>query len=103
MVFFEDELLFVCTSEGTDLQVLGSGGMPCWTPDGESIVFSAYMGKDGADLFAVGRDGTNRRALTDDVGYDLWSEVSPNGKQVAYEKWVDDDFGPCSIWIVDLE
>jgi len=103
VAFSEDGTLFVCTSEGADRQGLGAGGVPCWAPDGESVVFSTGEGMDGPDLFAIDRDGANRRALTDDAAYDMWPETSPDGELVAYEKMADPDVGPVSVWIVDLE
>jgi Tol biopolymer transport system component len=86
VAFGEDGTLFICTAEGEDLRVLGSGGAPCWTPDGETILFSKWEREDGPDLFAIGRDGSNRRALTDDAVYERFAEVSPDGKQAAYTR-----------------
>ncbi len=103
VAYSEDGTLFICTPEGETRQILGSGGGPFWAPDGETILFSTWEGEDGPDLFAIGRDGANRRALTDDAAYDRCPEISRDGTQVAYEKVTDPDFGPFSIWVVDLE
>jgi Tol biopolymer transport system component len=57
--------LWIATAfpDGTGLRRLSRGAHPQWSPDGQRIVFMLDRGMD-ADIWVMGRDGTNRRCLT---------------------------------------
>jgi len=53
-----------------------------WTPDGETIVFSALV-EDRMQLFAIARSGGEPRQLTHDSGSVLLPQVSPDGEWIT--------------------
>jgi len=59
------------------------GFAPAWSPDGETIAFSAIQ--DGnVDVYLVRHDGTGLRRLTNDSAIDVSPAWSPDGKHVVY-------------------
>ncbi len=66
---------------------------PAWSPDGSELAImlaTAYA----TDIFAVGRDGTNARNLTNSGAYDLWPSWSPNGRYLLFVS----DRAQCPSW-----
>jgi Tol biopolymer transport system component len=51
------------TSRGTD-SVLGEEHAPAWSPDGRTIVFVTNRSQRSLELWRVGADGRNERAIT---------------------------------------
>lgn len=77
----------------------GCEEFPAFTPDGRSIVFDATRGHDSVLVVKSLQDGTER-SLTDVRGWDTAAQVSPDGKLVAFQRYVD---GDAATWVVDFE
>jgi WD40 repeat protein len=56
---------------------------PSFSPDGQRIVFSGFVG-GWSDLYVVDRDGANMRQLTNDANADLLPTWSPDGRAIAF-------------------
>ncbi len=65
------------------------------TPDGKSIVFDML-----GDLYVVGIDGGQARALTQDVSWDIQPAISPDGSKIAF---VSDRDGMSNIWVMNID
>ena len=68
-------------------QVTSEGGDPenyaRWMPDGRRLVFSSF--RDGShDIYSVGADGTEERALVTGPKDQFGADVSADGKTLAY-------------------
>lgn len=64
--------------------VLGDDGMPSWSPDGRSIVFTSNRSGSGA-IWVMRADGTNERKIYDRAGTDEFNpRYSPDGRRVAF-------------------
>ena len=76
--------IFNCKLDGSDLNDLGPGAMPSWSPRGSRLAFSKYSPEQG--VWIMSADGQNQR-LIDQEG---WSAIwSPNGRMIAYSRRVD--------------
>ncbi len=87
--------IWIARSDGRDpVQITNFGrhcGSPQWSPDGKWIVFDAYMGNGGWDIWTVGSaGGTPRRLTTGGVTSPGTSNVptfSHDGKWVYYSSY----------------
>ena len=61
---------------------------PSWSPDGEKIVFSKFVGLN-LEIHIMDKDGSNEVQLTNDDAYQNYDAYwSPDGKEIAFEsKW----------------
>ncbi len=92
--------LFVLPAEGGTPRQLTSGsfnhtGIPVWTPDGKSLIFSSNRNEDweheyhNSEIYEVSvKDGTVK-SLTSRKGPDSSPAVSPNGNTIAYLSFKD--------------
>jgi acylaminoacyl-peptidase len=97
--------LFVVPSEGGTPRQITSGaynhrGTPAWTPDGESLLFSANRNEDWdrepreSEIYQVSVQTGEVVQLTGRYGPDHSPVVSPDGKRIAYLGY--DDQHMCS-------
>jgi acylaminoacyl-peptidase len=87
--------LFVLSAEGGSARQLTQGGFEhestaSWSPDGESIFFSADRNEDWelnplrSDIYEVNVKDRSLRRLTDREGPDFNPVISPDGQKIAY-------------------
>ena len=87
---------------------LGEILSPCWSPDGESIAFSALAG-GVTDLFIYDLAHNVLKQMTRDIYGDLQPAWSPDGKKIAFVterfstnlEWVD--MGHYELALLDVE
>lgn len=95
--------IFVCDTDGTNVESICDGSHPAWLPDNRNIVVSR-VSDDGSrftasDLYAVDTTTGNEVLLTGNTDIiALTPAVSPDGKKVAFENAKD-----ASIYIIDLK
>lgn len=101
----------------------GEGTCTCafFHPDGKSIIFaSTHLNPDppapaglggsryrwsypeGMDIFRADLDGGNLKRLTHTKGYNAEGGISPDGKQIVYTSFQDED-GDGEIYIMDID
>ena len=76
-------------SDGSNQVLIGSvdegvPGSPCWTPDGQAVVFDASSPETGSDIFIVSAEGGVPRRLTDQKTHELNPVVSRDGRWVYF-------------------
>ena len=84
--------IYVMDAEGSNLQRVTDTGAyessPSFFPGGQKIAFARESARDGADVFTMKLDGTERTRLTDDPGfYEESVAVSPDGQSIAYSRY----------------
>ena len=73
---------------------------PVFTPDGEHIVFMSNIHGGDWELFRAKADGSGVERLTENKGWDGYADVSPDGKQLVFDRGSDDYSGP---FLLNLE
>lgn len=99
--------IFVMNADGTGrVNLTNSAGVgdfcPAWTPDGRTIYFAAFTapGSD-AEIFSMKSDGSDRKQLTVNSVRDDCPDVSPDGKQIAFDR--DTGTGQHDIFVANLD
>lgn len=125
------QLLNVNAAGGNPVQIAGGGFRPrpfpnflsalSWSPDGETVAFSAFVGVRGGDdgdpiskLFTVAAGGGGRRPIDGTKGASI-PVFSPDGRTLAFTRGVDEispitvggkrfkeGFEGSTIWTADL-
>ncbi|MBI4834062.1 MAG: PD40 domain-containing protein [Planctomycetes bacterium] len=58
-------------------------GNPEWSPDGKRIAFNMNTNNE-CEIFIISREGTGRKQLTNNGGYNLNPRWSPDGKKILF-------------------
>jgi TolB protein len=66
-------------ADGANLQVLGAGGLPRWSPDGTKIAFV-----DGFQTHLMNSDGSERVQITHVDGRAMYPVWSPDGSRIVF-------------------
>jgi len=64
----------------------GNNGPESWSPDGSELVVPRNLDDGTQDLFLIHLDGSPESRLTDDPEWDGFSQFSPDGSMIAFEK-----------------
>jgi Tol biopolymer transport system component/DNA-binding winged helix-turn-helix (wHTH) protein len=75
----------------------GVGGIS-WTPDGRIVHVSRASGN--RDIWIMNSDGTGKKQLTFDAGWNSWPSVSPDGRYIIF---VSSRTGTPNIWRMDID
>jgi len=75
---------------------------PCWTPDGEYVIYESASPGGDYDLWRVPVDGGTPVQLTDLVGDERMPEVSPDGSTIAFTLMTTDPVENATIWTVPI-
>ena len=74
-----------------------------WSPNGQYIVFSAYL-NDNAEVYLVNPTDMTYRNITNRSGRDnFWLGMSPNGNQIGINFLKEDSTGGFDIFVYDIE
>lgn len=103
--------VFVVPAAGGDATQLtsgeGSAMEPCWSPDGEHLVFSRMRAgrADGhrSDICVVSRSGGEPRQLTSAVAHSASPVVSPDGRTIAFLGSRREGDARRQLWTVGME
>ena len=99
--------LYVANADGTDPRNLtGSMGVVHfdWSPDGTMLALTTSQRGTDYDLFVVNADGTGLHPVVESPLGEYGPRWSPDGTQIAFERWPlrDSDPGTPDIYILDL-
>ena len=89
-----------------DLLRLAEVGEPAFSPEGEYLAYSVTTNdlvrdEPTTDLWRVGWDGSDRRALTQTPGTDEWQpEWSPDGRWIAFLSDRGGDDATTQVWVM---
>jgi len=102
-----DYQLYVVNADGTDAtNVTGSLGVVHfgWSPNGTMLVLTTSRKGADDDIFVVNADGTGLRPVVESPLSEYGPQWSPDGTQIAFERWPlrDSDPGTADIYILDL-
>jgi Tol biopolymer transport system component len=75
---FNDSKIAVIRSDGTELKIIGDGGMPSWSPDGKQIACHTY--DNPQTIVVMNADGSGREEIINHWGSPRWS---PRGNRIA--------------------
>ena len=74
-----------------------------YSPDGETIAFSAHRRDNYSDIFVMNADGSARRALTTTGDNDFDPAYSPDGTQIAYTHVSPPGIGDIGVYAMNAD
>ncbi|MBI3654643.1 MAG: S9 family peptidase [Acidobacteria bacterium] len=107
--------IFIVPSDGGTPRQLTEGdfnhGAPEWTPDSQTLIFSAARREDseydraGSDIYALNVATGQIKQLTDRKGPDANPAVSPDGKMIAYTGYdfSDDTYSIAKLSLMNID
>jgi Tol biopolymer transport system component len=79
----------------------GHRGWPTWSPEGRIVYFNHPRGREDANIWLMGSDGSNPKQLTSNTGGGSFSpRVSQDGHYIVF---VSDRTGSHQIWRMDSD
>jgi Tol biopolymer transport system component len=91
--------IHVMDADGENLRVLGRGGLPRWSPDGNQIAFV-----EGFQTHVMNADGSERRKLTSVEGGAMYPVWSPDGSKIAFTFLLHGgDFEESEIYVMNID
>jgi WD40 repeat protein len=108
LAFTNEFDIFVVNADGSNLTKITSSPrlekvQSTWSPDGTAIAFSLVNldTQTSFDIYSIRPDGTMLRNLTNNSSTETEPAWSPDGKQIAYTKWLGG--GVLEIWIMNAD
>jgi len=94
--------LAVMTANGQEIKRLttapGDDDEPCFSPDGQWIVYQSRDRSGRPDLWIVAAGGGTPRRVTDGPGYNCFATWSPDGRRIVY---ASDPTGEYDLYALD--
>jgi len=84
--------LFVADADGRNLRQLtylnrATSG-PCWSPDGDKIIFTSEFESSHAEVYVINIDGSGLCRLTDSEFTKAYPVYSPDGRKIIYHGFI---------------
>ena len=81
--------IWLMQRDGSDLRQLthaaGEGAeTPGWSPDGQFIVYAAYLAEGNNDVFIMRPDGSDQKQISNGPGYDGHPHWSADGQRIVF-------------------
>jgi Tol biopolymer transport system component len=78
----------------------GDDDEPCWSPDGEWIVYQSRDAQGKPDLWVVPAAGGKAQRITDGPGYNCFPSWSPDGSKIVF---ASDPDGEYDLYVIERE
>lgn len=96
--------LWLASCHGNNGRVLtrdvGIQHEPCWSADGERIVYISSHGYRTSEIYTIDAGGGNKHRLTDNNAREALPVFSPISSQICYCSDVSGDY---EIWVMDVQ
>jgi len=80
--------IFTMDIDGSNLLQLtddpGDDQFPCWSPNGEQIVYSSSTNATSYDISVMDKNGDNKTTIINHIGLDEFPKWSPDGTQIMF-------------------
>ncbi len=84
--------IFTMDRDGSNLRQLtddpGDDLFPCWSPNGEQIVYSSSTDATSFDISVMDKNGDNKTTIINHIGLDELPKWSPDGTQIMFRSSV---------------
>jgi TolB protein len=96
--------IWVCGIDGSDHHSVSNSSnydnYPCWSPNGQKIVYSESIFGAGSRIYTAEAIGTGRVALTESGTYESYPAWSRNGLRIAYISYVNNTW---ELYVIDTD